>query len=252
MEWLYDGEIWAALITLTALEIVLGIDNIVIIAVTAANLPPRERDRARLIGLALALITRLLLLGSVAWIAGLTEPWFHVGQHPVSGRDVLMLVGGLFLLAKGVHEIHAEVEEAGLAGEKRPAGRFWNAIAQIVALDLVFSFDSVITAVGMTAEFWVMATAVVIAILVMLTASGPIVRFVTAHPTVKMLALSFVLLIGTTLVADGAGFHIPKGYLYFAMAFSVAVEALNVTVRRRRRAHRAARAAVETAATPTE
>ena len=241
MDWLFDGEIWAALITLTALEIVLGIDNIVIIAVTAANLPERQRDHARIIGLALALITRLLLLFSIVWIAGLVEPWFHVGKHPVSGRDLLMLLGGLFLLVKAVHEIHNEVEDAGEAGEKRPAARFSTAIAQIVALDIVFSFDSVITAVGMAQEFGVMVAAVVIAMIVMLFASGAIMRFISAHPTVKMLALSFVLLIGMALIADGAGFHIPKGYLYFAMAFSVAVEALNVAVRSRRARGRAAR-----------
>lgn len=241
MDWLFDGEIWAALITLTALEIVLGIDNIVIIAVTAANLPERQRDRARIIGLALALITRLLLLFSIVWIAGLVEPWFHVGKHPVSGRDLLMLLGGLFLLVKAVHEIHNEVEDAGEAGETRPAARFSTAIAQIVALDIVFSFDSVITAVGMAQEFGVMVAAVVIAMIVMLFASGAIMRFISAHPTVKMLALSFVLLIGMALIADGAGFHIPKGYLYFAMAFSVAVEALNVAVRNRRARGRAAR-----------
>jgi predicted tellurium resistance membrane protein TerC len=241
MEWLLDGEIWAALITLTALEIVLGIDNVVIIAVTAANLPARQRDQARIIGLALALITRILLLFSIAWMAGLVEPWFHVGKHPVSGRDLLMLLGGLFLLGKAVHEIHNAVEEAGEVGGKRPAARFSTAIAQIVALDIVFSFDSVITAVGMAKEFWVMVAAVVIAMMVMLFASGAIVRFISAHPTVKMLALSFVLLIGMALIADGAGFHIPKGYLYFAMAFSVGVEALNVAVRRRHARGRAAR-----------
>ena len=249
MDWLLDGEAWAALITLTALEIVLGIDNIVLIAVVAANLPPRQRDRARIIGLSLALITRVLLLFSIAWIAGLTEPWFHAGRHPVSGRDLLLLFGGLFLLAKGVHAIHDEVEAAGADEAKRPAARFGSAIAQIVVLDIVFSFDSVITAVGMAQEFWIMVTAVVIAMAVMLVASGAIVRFVSAHPTVKMLALSFVLLIGMALIADGAGFHIPKGYLYFAMAFSVAVEALNVAVRGRRRRGRAARAA---SPTPTE
>jgi predicted tellurium resistance membrane protein TerC len=239
MDWLFDGEIWAALITLTALEIVLGIDNIVIIAVVAANLPPEQRDKARLIGLALAVITRILLLLSIAWVAGLIHPWFHVFGHPVSGRDLLMLLGGTFLLVKGVHELHNEVEEAGEIHAKAP-GKFSTAIAQIVVFDLVFSFDSVITAVGMAKDIWVMVAAVIIAVGVMLVASGAIVRFIAAHATVKILALSFVLLIGMALIADGAGFHIPKGYLYFAMAFSVAVEALNVAVRRRRARGRAA------------
>ena len=234
MEFLLDGEIWAALITLTVLEIVLGIDNIVVIAIVAGNLPAAQRDRARIVGLALALITRVLLLLSLTWIASLVEPLFRIGSQPFSGRDLLMLFGGLFLLVKAVREIHASVEEAGRDDAPRRFARFSGAILQIVALDIVFSFDSVITAVGMARDLWVMVTAVIVAVIIMMWTSGFIVRFINEHPTVKMLALAFVLLIGTALIAEGMQVHIPKGYLYFAMAFSVAVEALNVAVRRRR------------------
>ena len=235
MEWLTSPAIWASLLTLTALEIVLGIDNIVLIAIIAAGLPKRERDRARFVGLSVALITRLLLLFTITWIAGLTRPMFHIWQQPFSGRDLIMLAGGLFLMVKAVREIHHAVEEAGEPETTRRAGSFHAAIAQIVLLDIIFSLDSVITAVGMAQELWVMVTAVVISVAVMLVASGPIIDFVHRHPTVKMLALAFVLLIGMALVAEGFEFHIPKGYLYFAMAFSVLVEALNVAVSRRRR-----------------
>jgi predicted tellurium resistance membrane protein TerC len=232
-------ETAVSLLTLTGLEIVLGIDNIVVIAIIVATLPAHQRDRARVIGLSLAMITRLLLLFSMSWIAGLTAPLASVAGHAVSGRDLLMFAGGIFLIVKAVREMHEIVEEAGSheATGRRSTG-FANALAQIVVLDIVFSFDSVITAVGMARDLWVMATAVIIAVLIMLVASGPIIRFIHAHPTVKMLALAFVLLIGMALVADGAGFHIPKGYLYFAMLFSVLVEGLNVTTmaRRRRRA----------------
>ena len=232
---LFDLEILASLVTLTALEIVLGIDNIVIIAIISNALPEEQRDRARKLGIALALCMRLLLLLSITWIAGLVDPLFHVGRQPVSGRDLIMLAGGLFLMAKAVHEIHEAVEEAGTREAPRPQGTFRAAVMQIVILDLVFSLDSVITAVGMANELWVMIAAVLISIGVMFAASGPIVRFIHAHPTVKVLALAFVLLIGVALVAEGMEFHIPKGYLYFAMAFSVGVEALNVTIARRRR-----------------
>ncbi|HJS30856.1 MAG TPA: TerC family protein [Alphaproteobacteria bacterium] len=239
MEWLTSPEIWASLLTLTALEIVLGIDNIVLIAIIASGLPERERDRARFIGLSVALVTRLLLLFTITWMAGLTRPMFHLLQHPFSGRDLIMLAGGMFLMVKAVREIHYAVEEAGEPDSTRRAGTFRAAVAQIVALDIIFSLDSVITAVGMAQELWVMATAVVVSVAVMLAASGPIIDFVHRHPTVKMLALAFVLLIGMALVAEGFAFHIPKGYLYFAMAFSVLVEALNVAVSRRRRRARA-------------
>ena len=224
-----------SLFTLTALEIVLGIDNIVIIAIISNALPAHQRDRARVIGLALALITRLLLLFSLAWLASLTKPMFHILAQPFSGRDLIMLAGGLFLLVKATKEIHESLEEASEAEDSpRRVGSFRSAIIQIVLLDIVFSFDSVITAVGMANELWVMSAAVIIAVIVILFASGPIVRFIHAHPSVKMLALAFVMLIGVALVAEGMRFHIPKGYLYAAMAFSVAVEALNITLAQRR------------------
>jgi predicted tellurium resistance membrane protein TerC len=240
MAWYLDPDIWASLITLTALEIVLGIDNIVIIAIIANSLPPEQRDRARLIGLSLALITRLLLLFSISWIASLTDTLFTIMNQPFSGRDLIMLGGGLFLMVKAVREIHEEMESAAEPGTGRRVGTFRAAIVQIIILDIVFSFDSVITAVGMANEFWVMVAAVVIAVIVMLVASGTIVRFIHAHPTIKMLALAFVMLIGTALVAEGFEFHVPKAYLYFAMAFSVGVEALNVAVARRRKRSAAA------------
>ncbi len=232
----FGPETLASLFTLTALEIVLGIDNIVIIAIISNSLPAHQRDRARVIGLALALITRLLLLFSLSWLASLTEPFFHILEQPFSGRDLIMLAGGLFLIVKATREIHDALEEASDDGAaKRPASGFRSAIIQIVLLDIVFSFDSVITAVGMANELWVMATAVVISVLIMLVSSGPIVRFIHAHPSVKMLALAFVMLIGFALVAEGMQFRIPKGYLYAAMAFSVLVEALNITVSKRRK-----------------
>ncbi len=231
---MFDVEILLSLLTLTALEIVLGIDNIVVIAIIAATLPVHQRDKARIVGLSLAMITRLLLLFSISWIAGLTQPMISFAEYEFSGRDLLMLGGGLFLIVKAVREIHEAMEEAGAEGGSRRTTGFANAIAQIVVLDIVFSFDSVITAVGMANQLWVMSTAVIIAVLIMLVASGPIMRFIHAHPTVKMLALAFVLLIGMALVADGMGFHIPKGYLYFAMLFSIAVESLNVTMSRKK------------------
>ncbi len=235
MEWILSPEIWASLLTLTALEIVLGIDNIVILAIISKTLPEHQRDRARLIGLSLALIMRLALLFAISWLASLVTPLFTIAGQSFSGRDLIMLAGGLFLLVKAVREMHEAVAEAGRDEAERRATSFANAIAQIVVLDMVFSFDSVITAVGMANEFWVMVAAVVIAVAVMLAASGPIVAFIHANPTVKMLALAFVLLIGFALVAEGFEFHIPKGYIYFAMAFSVMVESLNVTVSRRQR-----------------
>ncbi len=239
MGWIANPEIWASLVTLTTLEIVLGIDNIVMVAVVATGLPAGQQDRARLIGLSGALVTRLLLLATISFLAGLVEPVFAALGRDFSGRDLVMLAGGLFLIWKAVHEMHAELEEAGAAETVRPAASLVAAIAQIVLLDVVFSFDSVITAVGMAQELWVMAVAIVIAVAVMLVASRPILALVRAHPTVKMLALAFVLLIGVALVADGFEFHIPKGYLYFAMAFAVGVETLNVLVSRRRAAARA-------------
>jgi predicted tellurium resistance membrane protein TerC len=236
VEWLSDPQIWAGLLTLTALEIVLGIDNLVFITILAGRLPAQQQNRARRVGLALALVTRLALLGSIAWIVGLTQPIFELLGHAVSWRDVILIGGGFFLLYKGTREIHRRLEgDIPHEDAARDGTSFGTVIAQIVLLDIVFSLDSVITAVGMANEFWVMAVAVVIAVLIMLAASGPLSDFVNQHPTVKMLALSFLLLIGMTLVADGAGFHVPKGYIYAAIGFSVGVEALNQLAARRRR-----------------
>ena len=239
MDWLSDPQIWASLLTLTALEIVLGIDNLVFITILAGRLPAERQDHARRIGLALALITRLALLGSIAWIVGLTQPLFEIFGHAISWRDLILIGGGLFLLYKGTREIHHRLEDNVHDNEAGPVRTsFGNVIVQIVLLDIVFSLDSVITAVGMANDFSVMAAAVVIAVIIMLVASGPVSDFVNRHPTVKMLALSFLLLIGMTLVADGVGFHVPKGYIYAAIAFSAAVEALNQLAARRRRGRR--------------
>lgn len=237
MDWLSDPQIWASLLTLTALEIVLGIDNLVFITILAGRLPAERQDRARQVGLALALITRLLLLASIAWIVGLTQPLFELLGHTVSWRDLILIAGGFFLLYKGTREIHHRLEgDAPQEEVGRARTSFSSVIAQIVVLDIVFSLDSVITAVGMANEFWVMAAAVIVAVLIMLGASGPVSAFVNRHPTVKMLALSFLLLIGMTLVADGAGFHVPKGYIYAAIGFSIGVETLNQLAARRSRA----------------
>lgn len=236
MDWVTNPDIWISLLTLSALEIVLGIDNLVFLAILADRLPIEQRALARRLGLGFALLTRLLLLSALAWIVGLVQPVFTLMDHPVSWRDIILIVGGLFLLAKATHEIHGSlegVEENGAAGAV--GAGFAATIVQIGILDIVFSLDSVITAVGMARHLPVMVAAVVIAMIVMLVASGPLSRFVSDHPTVKMLALSFLLLVGMSLVADGAGFHIPKGYLYFAMGFSVLVEALNLAVRRKRK-----------------
>jgi predicted tellurium resistance membrane protein TerC len=236
VDWLNDPQIWASLLTLTALEIVLGIDNLVFITVLAGRLPAYRQNRARQLGLALALVTRLALLGSIAWIVRLTQPLFEVLDHTVSWRDLILMGGGFFLLYKGTREIHHRLE-GDVPDEQATRVRtsFGGVIVQIVLLDIVFSLDSVITAVGMANEFWVMATAVVIAVLIMLGGLGAVSGFVNRHPTVKMLALSFLLLIGMTLVADGAGFHVPKGYIYAAMGFSLMVEGLNQLAARRRR-----------------
>jgi predicted tellurium resistance membrane protein TerC len=235
MEWLADPQVWASLVTLTALEIVLGIDNLVFIAIVAGRLPPERQNRARQVGLSLALITRLALLASITWIIGLTQPVFDLFGQPVSWRDIVLIAGGLFLLYKGTKEIHQRLEGEGHEKTRSARTSFTGVIAQIMVLDVVFSLDSVITAVGMANTLWVMATAIVIAVVIMLMASRPLAEFVERHPTVKMLALSFLLLIGMTLIADGAGFHVPKGYIYAAIGFSVAVEALNQLSARRRR-----------------
>ncbi|MBI5136780.1 MAG: TerC family protein [Nitrospirae bacterium] len=234
MDWLLDPQAWIALATLTALEIVLGIDNIIFISILAGRLPVHQRARARRMGLGLAMLTRLALLVSLAWVVGLTEPLFTVLDQVVSGRDLILICGGLFLLAKSTHEIHNSLEGAEEEGGVSAAAvGMAGVLVQIMVLDIVFSLDSVITAVGMVEHLPVMVTAVVLSVLVMLAASGPIAEFVDLHPTVKMLALSFLTLVGTALVAEGFDVHVPKGYIYFAMAFSVAVEMLNIRMRRR-------------------
>jgi predicted tellurium resistance membrane protein TerC len=233
MEWLSDPQAWLALVTLTALEIVLGIDNIIFISILTGKLPERQRPKAQRIGLSLAMITRLMLLFSLTWIMRLTEPFFSILGHGVSGRDIILIVGGLFLLAKSTMEIHdkLEGEEQHTSGAKGSAS-FKGIIIQIMFLDIIFSLDSVITAVGMASQLAVMATAVVLAVGVMMFFAGAVSTFVDRHPTIKVLALSFLLLIGVSLVADGLSFHIPKGYIYFAMAFSVLVEMINLKVRK--------------------
>jgi len=234
MELLTDPQSWIALATLLALEIVLGIDNIVFISVLAGKLPPEQQQRARTVGLALALVSRLLLLLSLSWIVRLTAPLVTVLGQELSGRDLILFVGGVFLIAKANHEMHQQLEGAEGGASRKVAPTFAAVIVQIMLLDVVFSLDSVITAVGMVDEIAIMVTAVVLAVGVMLVFAGPVSRFVDRHPTVKMLALSFLLLIGVTLVADGLGQHISKGYIYFAMAFSVFVEMLNLKLGRAR------------------
>ena len=233
MDWLTNPEIWIALLTLTALEIVLGIDNIIFISILAGKLPPEQQGRARTVGLMLALITRVLLLLSLAWMARLTAPLFEVLGREISGRDLILLGGGLFLLGKSTYEIHDHLEGREGHASAGVGASFAAVIVQIILLDIVFSLDSVITAVGMADDIPVMVAAVMIAIGVMLVAAGPISAFVNRHPTVTMLALSFLSLIGMSLIAEGLHQHIPKGYIYFAMGFSVVVEALNLRARKR-------------------
>ncbi len=234
LEWINSPEAWIALATLVALEIVLGIDNIIFISILVGRLPPEQRDIARRLGLGLAMLTRLALLFSLVWIMGLVEPWFTVLGEEISGRDVILIGGGLFLLAKSTHEIHASLElpEESHEVSARHAG-FLSILVQIAILDIVFSLDSVITAVGLVDYLSIMAIAIVIAVGVMLFSAKPIGDFVDRHPTIKMLALSFLLMIGLTLIAEGFDVHVPKGYIYFAMAFSVGVELLNMRLRRR-------------------
>lgn len=238
MEMLLDPSILAGLATLIILEVVLGIDNLVFIAILADKLPPHQRDKARLLGLGLALAMRLVLLASIAWIVGLTTPVFEVAGKPFSWRDIILASGGLFLLVKATKEIHERLEGNAGHGPEGPAhAAFWVVIAQIIALDAVFSLDSIITAVGMVEELWVMMTAVVIAMIIMIAASKPLTAFVNRHPTVIILCLSFLLLIGCSLVAEGFGFHFPKGYLYAAIGFSILIEMFNqVSTRNRRKA----------------
>ena len=233
MEWLTSPETWIALLTLTVLEIVLGIDNIIFISILAGKLPAGEQKRARTVGLTLAMVTRILLLLSLTSLMRFTRPLFSLVGHPFSGRDLILIVGGLFLIWKSTREIHDKLEgEEGRQNVKAGAA-FGSVIVQIALLDIVFSLDSVITAVGMVRQVGVMIAAIVLAVLVMLMAAGTISDFVHRHPTLKMLALSFLLLIGVTLIADGLGQHISKGYVYFAMGFSVFVESLNLRLARK-------------------
>jgi predicted tellurium resistance membrane protein TerC len=236
MEWMTDPQAWIALATLTALEIVLGIDNIIFISILSGKLPPEQRARGRTIGLAAAMIMRLVLLASLQWLSRLTIELFVVLGHTVTARDLILLGGGLFLIAKATFEIHHNLEGPEEERKAPTSVSFASVITQIMVLDIVFSLDSVITAIGMANHLPVMMAAVIIAVLVMMFAAGPISNFVERHPTVKMLALSFLLLVGMSLVAEGFGQHIPKGYLYFAMGFSVFVEGLNLKVRARHRA----------------
>lgn len=242
--WIADPELWASLATLTVLEVVLGIDNLIFLSIATQRLPEARQELARAIGLALALVARLAFLAGMVWLAELTRPLFTAFGEEISWRDIVLIVGGLYLIGNGTREIHHAVEGGIEAAGKAGAGSagFGLVILQIVAIDVVFSLDSVITAIGMARDYWVMATAVVIAIAVMLFASRPVSGFVARHPTVKMLALSFLLLIGVALVADGLDVHIPKGYLYFAVAFSILVEGLNLAAARRRRAKTEGRA----------
>jgi len=241
VDWLADPNIWASFITLAVLEIVLGIDNLIFISIVAGRLPPHQQDKARKIGLALALFMRLALLASISWIVSLTNPLFSIMGQSVSWRDIILIGGGLFLLYKGTKEIHELIEgghgdEVSAEAPKKKV-TFAGVIGQIIVLDIVFSLDSVITAVGMADNLWVMSSAVIAAVIVMLVAAAPVANFVNRHPSVKMLALAFLLLIGMVLVADGLGYHIPKGFIYAAMAFSVAVECLNLVAGRKRREH---------------
>jgi len=233
MDWITNPEIWIALATLTFLEIVLGVDNIIFISILSGKLPASEQPRARRVGLLGAMITRVLLLFSLAWIVKLTTPLFTALGHGVSGRDLILIGGGLFLLAKSTFEIHERLEGEEGHGSGRAAASFASVIIQIMLLDIVFSLDSVITAVGMVDELWVMIAAVVISVAIMMVAAEPISAFVHKHPTVKMLALSFLLLIGVSLLLEGFGQHLPKRYIYFAMGFSVFVEMINLRLRAR-------------------
>ena len=243
LQLLTDPAAWAAFATLTVLEIVLGIDNIIFLAILVGRLPPQRQKSARIVGLALAMLTRIALLFSIVWLIRLTAPWFHIGDHAVSGRDLVLGGGGLFLLAKSVLEIHHTLEGAAEPARRRVFANFAVIVVQIAIIDIVFSLDSVFTAVGLATpeQVPVMVAAIVIAVLVMMWLSGPISDFVEVHPTVKILALAFLILVGMALVAEGADFHIPKGYLYFAMAFSVVVEMINIRLRKlldaRRQSH---------------
>ena len=233
-EWLASPEAWIALATLASLEIVLGIDNIIFISILVGRLPEKERDLARSLGLGLAMVARLILLFSISWVMGLTEPWFSVFAWEFSGRDLILVGGGLFLLAKATHEIHNSLEGSSHANSASNTAQasFGSILVQIGVLDIVFSLDSVITAVGLSDHVSLMAVAIILSVLVMLFAARPIGDFVDDHPTIKILALSFLIMVGVTLMVEGFGVHVPKGYIYFAMAFSVAVEMLNLRMRK--------------------
>jgi len=234
MEFLADPQTWLAFITLALLEIVLGIDNLIFIAILVGRLPPARQETARITGLGLAMATRIALLYSIVWLTRLTTPWFHVGEQAVTGRDVILFIGGLFLLVKSVLEIHQAMEGAGRSHDKsaKAYSSFLMTVIQIAVIDIVFSLDSVFTAVGLAKDISIMVAAIVVAILVMMWVSKSISAFIERHPTIKMLALSFLILIGVALIAESVHFEIPKGYLYFAMAFSVAVEMINIRLRR--------------------
>ena len=232
--WLTSPEAWVALGTLAALEIVLGIDNIIFISILVGRLPADKRNFARNVGLGLAMISRLALLFSIVWVAGLTAPWFSVLGKAISGRDLILIGGGLFLLAKATHEIHNSLEGIEETKPNVAATSMAATLAQIAVLDIVFSLDSVITAVGLAQQVSIMAIAIILAVGIMLFAAKPISNFVDAHPTIKILALSFLILVGVTLIIEGFGGHVPKGYIYFAMAFSVIVEMLNLRMRNKK------------------
>jgi len=232
MDWLTDPQAWIAFATLVTLELVLGVDNVIFISILAGKLPAHQQGRARTIGLGLAIVSRILLLFSLSWIIGLTEPLFTLLTFEISGRDIILILGGLFLLGKSTHEIHQKLEGVEGHASARVGPSFASVIVQILLLDVVFSLDSVITAVGMVDQLAIMIAAVIIAAGVMIVSAGPISNFVDRHPTIKMLALSFLLLIGFTLIVEGLHQHIPKGYVYFAMGFSVLVEMLNLRLRK--------------------
>jgi len=232
-EWISSPEAWIALTTLTALEIVLGIDNIIFISILVSRLPDHQREIGRRVGLALAMLTRLALLFSIAWVMGLKDPWFTVLAQEISGRDVILIVGGLFLLYKSTHEIHQSMEGIEEETSVPKVAGFTGVLVQIAILDIVFSLDSVITAVGLVEDISIMAIAIIIAVGIMLMAAKPIGDFVDRHPTIKILALSFLILVGVTLIVEGFDVHVPKGYIYFAMAFSVTVEMLNIRMRKK-------------------
>ena len=231
MEWISQPETWIAFITLVVLELVLGVDNVIFISILAGKLPPAEQGRARTTGILAAVITRILLLLSLSWIIGLEEPITVIMGFELSGRDLILLAGGLFLLWKSTHEIHQKLEGVEGQASSKVASAFWSVVIQIMLLDIVFSLDSVITAVGMVDHIEIMIAAVIIAAFVMVFTSGPLAHFVEKHPTIKILALSFLLLIGFTLIVEGLHQHIPKGYIYFAMGFSVFVEMINLRMR---------------------